>query len=138
MPAGAQSQPGRRLMYFVSARQDCDRNNYIAIEHTCVIRCQRRQAWGRGWFVLHYARLVLEPALIGPESKSRIGDVEDFLAVHRVPAVRQLGRIVLRGVLGEVAVFEVRVLDLLAGQVAGAVADGEAVLAPPVNEVGRG
>lgn len=71
----------------------------------------------------------LESALVGPEAEAWIGDVENLFAVYGVPAVGEGSWVVLRGHRCEVAVFEVCVFYLFAGEVAGTVTYGESSLA---------
>jgi hypothetical protein len=52
---------------------------------------------------------------MSPETQSRIGDVEDFLAVYLVVAVVELLRVVARQHFFEVAVAEVDALYLFPG-----------------------
>ena len=80
--------------------------------------------------------LISESTLVGPEAEAGVGDVEDLFAVYGVPSVCEGGRIVLCRHGGEIAVFEVGVFNLLAGEVAGAVTDSESAFARTVDEVG--
>src|SRR6185437_9555439 len=66
-------------------------------------------------------RLIFEATFVGPEAEARVRDVEDLLAVHRVPTVCEGIRVVLLQGFRQIAILVVDALDLLAGQMSRAV-----------------
>src|ERR1700736_2815300 len=80
---------------------------------------------------------VFEATLVRPQPQPRVRNVEDLLPVDDVPPILQLLGVILRHVLRQVAVLEVSPFDLLPGQVPRAVADPEAALARPMDQVRR-
>ena len=76
------------------------------------------------WLKL-FPGLVFEAPPIRPQAERGVRDVKNLLAVHRVPAVLQPGRIVTLRHLLQAGVSEVDALDFLPGELAGAIRDVE-------------
>src|SRR6185312_10035829 len=80
---------------------------------------------------------VHKPALVSPKPQARVRNVEDLLAIHHIPSVLQLRRIVLLLVLLQVAILVMHALDLLTRQATRAVPDREPSLARAMNQMRR-
>src|ERR1700733_1776545 len=126
------AHPDRKLgkLQFLTHRSPLSIRNLIGLTNSQAVSAYRQSGWlGK--------RLVFEAALVGPEAEAGVRDVEDLFAVDDVPAVFEGGGVVFRRHLCESAVLEVHAFDLLPGEMAGTVANGEAALAGAVDEVGR-
>ena len=85
-----------------------------------------------------YQQSTVEAAFVGPEAEARVGDVEDFLAIYCVPTVLAGVGVIFSCHFGKVAVLVVHGFDLLAGEVAGTVANCKTAFAGAVDEMGGG